>query len=737
MSGGKRPGVVAMAATAWKAATLIGASSLALQGTAAAQNSDELSGVVVETAPITLQDPTFTAPLLDTPRNITVITEETLNQVGATSLMDALRMSPGITFGAGEGGQPLADRPFIRGQSSGNNMFVDGVRDTGGQSREIFNLEQVEVIRGADSVYSGRGSGGGSINTVTKTPKPSDFQRASIGVGTSDYYRVTGDINWAFTDTAAVRLNMLATEGATPEREDVEFEHYGWAPSIAFGIGTDTRFTASYYHYETDDMPDYGVPTVRKRGTGSWADPNDIPEDGILDVDRSSFYGLFARDYHRTEADIATLVFEHDFSDDLTFRGVLRHGVTLNDYVVTNPGDGGAAQQDSSGEWWMQRRTKSRWNEATTTAFVADVFGEFQTGLIGHSFDIGAEINQEQNLNASYAVTTTSGAPCPASTTYTGDDCTLLYSPDPTDPWTGTIIRNPVTDVDSDSYGIYAFDTIELTPQWLINLGVRYDDYETRSVGRPRGAWSFINYQAGLVYKPTDNSSIYASYSTSSTPPNLSGGDQNSAASTTTSILDPEESINIEFGAKIFLWDRLNITAALFRTERNNARIEVSPGIFEQAGETLVEGFELGISGEILEGWSVFGGYTYMDSELVQGAYTNANVGDPLANTPEHSFSLFSTYDLTNRLTIGGGAYYVSDSFGGNQGGAGGGTWGVYAPEYWRYDAYAGFRITDNVDLQLNIQNLSNEDYIVRTNGVHHADYGPGRQAILTLNLRY
>src|SRR5690606_27225734 len=195
---------------------------------------------------------------------------------------------------------------------------------------------------------------------------------------------------------------------------------------------------------------------------------------------------------------------------------------------------------------------------------------------------------------------------------------------------------------------------------------------------------------------------------------------------------------SVEIGAKANLFDdRLALSGALFHLTRKDAAIEVAPGLFEQAGEARVRGLELGVSGSITDKWQVFGGYTWMDSELVRGAYSNINVGDPLANTPEHSASLFTTYRVRPKLSLGGGVYYVSTSWGGNQGGAGGGANRIYAPEYTRRDLLPAYDLADRASLQLNVQNAGDEDYVIRTNGVHHAAVAPARQAILTLNRRY
>jgi catecholate siderophore receptor len=719
-------------------------------------DSTEVSSVKIDAKRVA--DPSsskFTAPLLDTPRSVTVIPSQIIEQTAATSLQDILRTSPGITFGAGEGGQPLADRPFIRGQSSGNNVFVDGVRDTGGQTREVFNLEQVEVIKGPDSVYSGRGSGGGSINLSSKTPKADSFVGGSAAAGTDQYYRVTADGNYAFAKNAAFRLNLMATGGDVSGRDSVSFKRWGVAPSLAFGIDTDTQATLSYYHLDTDQDPDYGIPLASKRTWGAaGTDSRTRPASGILDVSRDAYYGL-DRDWMKTKADIATVAVRHEINDNLSIRQVVRYGKTRNDYLVTNPGDGGAAQF-VAGEWWMKRGTKSRWNETTTTAFVTDLTGKFQLAGLKNRFNIGVELSREVNDNASYVIFTTAGSACPAGFTGAGmGDCTRLYAPNPGDAWTGVINRGPLSTSKTRNGSIYAFDTIDLTDKLLLNIGVRYDDYSTQGVNAaatsangvvtgvtytnlPKGGWDFVNYQIGLNYKPTPSSSLYVSYATSSTPPNIAGGDQNTAATPAQVVLDPEDTTSIEAGAKWNVFnDKLALSGAVFRTERKNAQIALSATEVAQAGEVRVQGVELGVSGYVTRAWQVFGGYTYMDSELVKGPYTSVNIGDPLANTPKNTVSLFTTYRVLPKLSLGGGLYYVSKMFGGNQGGAGGGTNKVFAPSYTRYDAFASWKLSDKANLQLNVQNLTDERYILRTNGVHHADPAPGRQAILTLNVKY
>ena len=476
--------------------------------TANPQDATTLSNVDVNGHRIRREprSPEFVAPLVDTPRAVTIIPQQVIEQTAATSLQDLLRNSPGITFGAGEGGQPLADRPFIRGQASGNNIFVDGIRDTGGQQREVFNLEQVEVIKGPDAVYSGRGSGGGSINLGSKRASLTDFTRFGLGVGTDGYRRATIDQNWSLGKNAGLRINLMGAEGDVPGRDSVDYDKWGLGLSLAAGLGTNSSGTFSYYHLDSNQMPDYGIPLFTKIGIRT-------TDSGILDVPYDSFYGLEARDYLTNTVDTFTFDFQHAFNDNLTLRNVSRYSRTLNDYVVTNPGDGGNITNNGvaliGGTYWMKRGTKSRWNPAETVANVTDLTGRITTGGLEHRFNLGLELSREDNSNASYAVTTLSGSACPAP--LTGFDCTPLYDPNPQDPWTGTITKGLISRSQTDTLGIYAQDSISFGEKWVLNLGVRYDDYSVEGLTASgttsapvytpaNSGWDFVNYQLGLVY---------------------------------------------------------------------------------------------------------------------------------------------------------------------------------------------------------------------------------------------
>jgi catecholate siderophore receptor len=277
----------------------------------------------------------FTAPLVDTPKSVTVIPQELIQNSGAATLTEALRTVPGITFGAGEGGNPLGDRPFIRGYDSQGSMFVDGMRDTGATTREIFNTERVEITKGSDGAYGGRGGAGGSINLITKAPHLGTTAAASAGLGTDRYRRFTADGNWQFADHAAFRLNLMSHNNDVAGRDVVNNERWGVAPSIAFGLGTPTRVTASYYHLSTDDMPDGGIPYFYTTSNK----PANVDTIYPAPVDRHNFYGLIDRDFRKTTSDISTIRIEHDITPGLTVRNTTRYTESTQDYIWTQPDD--------------------------------------------------------------------------------------------------------------------------------------------------------------------------------------------------------------------------------------------------------------------------------------------------------------------------------------------------------------------------------------------------------------
>lgn len=307
---------VAWAAGLCFAATTAFAQQNATLGTVTVTDTADLP-VKVDQAPSSK----FTAPLLDTPKTVQVINEEVIRQTGSTSLTEALRTTPGITFGAGEGGNPVGDRPFLRGSDSQSSLFVDGMRDIGARSREVFNIEAIEVVKGSDSAYAGRGGAGGSINMQTKRAKNENFISGDVGLGTDSYKRATVDLNRKLGDTVGFRLNAMAHDADVPGRNGPDNQRWGIAPTVTFGMGTATEITLAYEHMTSDDMPDTGVPYAMGNVSGLTSPTFVKPTYG---GNRDNWYGLKARDFRKEKSDMFTAAIEHKFSDTNKIRNATR-----------------------------------------------------------------------------------------------------------------------------------------------------------------------------------------------------------------------------------------------------------------------------------------------------------------------------------------------------------------------------------------------------------------------------
>lgn len=733
-------------------AAAIAAPALFISPYAAAQSAD--SGVT-QLAPVrvegegssyqttTVPSPKMTAPLLDTPRTVQVVPKQVIQDQAASTLQDVLRNSPGITFGAGEGGRPGGDLPIIRGQNAAGSLFLDGIRDSSTQVRDTFNLEQVEVIKGPDSVYSGRGGAGGSINMVSKAPKATDFTEATAQIGTDNNYRATIDGNWRLADKAAFRLNVMGNKGDVAGRDDaVDFERWGVAPSLMLGIGTPTRITLSYYHYQDDSMPDYSIPYDPKTGQ---------PVTETRGVSRKTFYGLTGRDFMSTRDDVATVDFQHDFSDKLQLRNVTRYGRGTTDFAATNPDD----SKGNVPNGLVYRALKSGYYVTKSFANQTDLTGEFDTGSLKHSFDLGFEYSNIKQDKDGYTesipggTSACAGSPNPAL-------CASLWDPEPGTSYPGHLQRNDnPARYNTDTVALYGFDTIKFNEQWQASIGARWDNYRTSgsniAKGRndPAGTPAFyntsrednlFNYQLGLAYKPLPNGTIYATYGTSSTPSAIAAGAISDAATATSASLEPEKSRTVELGTKWQVFDdRLTLSAAAFHDIRKNTSVAVSATEVSQVGEARVRGIELGFSGNITPRWNVFGGYTFMDSEVTKGAYNSGAVGQDLPNTPRNAFSLWTTYKVLPKLTVGGGAYYVDKQFGNADASnnADGTPKARWVPSYWRFDAMAGYEFNEHFSAQLNVLNLFDETYYTKAYAAHYAALGSGRAALLSLKVRY
>ncbi|WP_233436964.1 TonB-dependent receptor [Achromobacter xylosoxidans] len=682
--------------------------------------------------PDAAQSPKMTAPLLDTPRSVQVVPKQVMSDQSASSLQDVLQNSPGITFAAGEGGRAGGDLPVIRGQNAASSLFLDGMRDASMQARDTFNLEQVEIIKGPDSVYSGRGGAGGSINLVSKAPKAKDATEVTGQIGTDRNYRGSVDSNWRLGEKSAFRLNVMGTKGDVPGRDRaVNFERWGVAPSLMLGMGTPTRITLSYYHYQNDSMPDYSIPYDPRVG---------LPVTETLGISRKNFYGLAERDFMKTRDDMATVDFQHDFSDKLTLRNVVRYGRETADYLATQPDltlanlPAGIVDRPAYGRYY------------TTKAFAnqTDLSGEFLTGAVKHGFDLGFEytsVKQTMAYTNDQVLSSDGVTKCPADLTQTS-----LRNPDPNVAYPCRTARSWPAPYATDTLALYGFDTLKFDEQWQASVGLRWDNYRTSGHDKKKQGYSrtdnLFNYQLGLAYKPVPQGTIYASYGTSSTPSAVAGATASDILrKSSDEAAAPEKSRSVEAGVKwLVLDERLTLTGAVFQDTRRNTNIEVLPNEYEQAGQTRVRGIELGFSGAITPAWNIYGGYTFLDSKLIRGGRKDIGAeGQELPNTPRNAFSLWSTYKVLPELTLGGGAYYVDKVYGNADAGvdASGAPKARWVPSYWRFDAMAKYKFSSHLALQLNVLNVFDQTFYTRARPKNHAALGTGRAALLSVRLRY
>ena len=678
---------------------------------------ERLSESVTVTGRIdSVSTPKLTEPLRDIPQTITVIPRAVMDEQGATTLRDVLRNVAGITFQAGEGGVPAGDQLSIRGFSARTDMFVDGVRDFGGYSRDSFNMEQVEVAKGPTSSLAGRGSTGGAINQVSKAPHLSPIADATIGGGTASYQRTTLDLNQPLPDFSvpgtAVRVNAMWTDTDVPNRDRVSSSRWGIAPSIGFGAGTKTRATVSYFKLKQDNQPEYGLP---------WVPANTNPEladyaNGAPPVDPTNYYGLMARDYEKTDTDLATVEASRDLGTSTTIRNLTRWGRNVRDSVITAPRF--VAVNTSTA---INRQLQSRDMTDEILANQTNLTSRVTTGPLAHAVVAGLEFSSESSIN--YARV---GPAAP-----TAD----LYHPNPDDPYPGPIVRSGAsTDGAADSAAAYLFDTVSIGSHLQFTGGLRWDrfavDYAATTIDAIRTEFErtdmMTSGRAGVVYKPRPEGSIYVGWGTSFNP--SAEGLSLAAANV---ALEPEKSRNIEAGTK---WDlfrqQLSATAAIFRTDKTNARTPgVNPGDPPTvlAGQQQVSGVEVGVSGRVLRWWTTIVNYAHMKS-AIEASNTAAEIDQNLALTPENTLSIWTTFDLPAGVGVGGGAQFMDSVFRNA-------TNTTSVPSYWLINATASYAVNTHLTLRFNASNLADEQYIDRVGGGHYIP-GPGRQMMVTATIR-
>ncbi len=699
-------------------------------------------------------------PLIDTPQTVTVVPQQLIQERRATTLEEALRNVGGVTFSAGEGGQQ-GDSPVIRGFSARGDIYRDGVRDPGWYTRDLSPIESVEVFKGPSGFAFGRGATGAAINNNTKLPlRLPSFVDAQITTTTGPGIRTDIDAGGQ-VGAGWGRVVVFGQSYDTPDRNSVYTDRWGIAPSFTFDFDDKTKVTIGTIYQGEHSVPDYGLPwrvspAINAAGTAATGGANGNGSAvSVVPVNRATFLGTTNGRYADvvdTQTSITTLRVEHQANDALKITNTSRYIYNDRFAQPTPPrtlGTAGnvalTAANASTYPLALTTVGREHWNTITTDQLLinqTDVNAKFDTFGLQHNFVAGLELSrqyrdQRGRTQISYpAVAGTNLAGVPV-------DRTLVGNPN-TDTRGNIVSYGGYNHTDINTVAPYFSDQIKLNQYFELLGAFRYDYFDatyrdpTNATAANRylqGTNNLISYRVGGVFHPTQASSLYVAYGTSSNPSAEFG-----TLTSGTVSLAPETNTNLEVGGKVDVFDgKLSLSAAYFHSEKENTRITSDAAIAGAlpvilAGRQLVQGADIGVTGKLTDAWQVFLNYTYQDSEILSvGQFATAadrySVGKRLPNTPPHSFNVWTTYDVTNKFTIGGGITYVSEDFANN-------TNLLYVPSYVKLDLYAAYKFTDTTTLQLNVSNVTDEMYYAQYYA-GHAVPASGRWASLTLRTRF
>ncbi len=704
----------------------------------------------------------ITRPIADTPTTMTVLTENQIDDSGYTDLARILDAQPGITVGTGENGNAFGDRYIIRGQEARSDVFVDGLRDPGMTTRESFVVEQIEITKGPNSTFAGRGTAGGAVNLITKAATTDyDFFDGTVGVGTDHFVRVTGDVNLAVDETLAIRANGLYAYTDIPDREPGNRRRSGGAISTTWSPSYDFDLTLDYYLLRAEDRPDLGDYL-----SGDVADGTREP------VETPAY--MQEQDFQKSNVDVATGRLNWQLNDNVSFSNKARYGESHNGYVVTGARGATTDASDPNGEYdTLSFSTHQGWQDVEYFANQANLLIENEALGGENDLIIGAEYTDHKVRNGVYDVTNTGATNCVVSgrggvsPSYCGigpDGNAVLGL--------NSLLGREITkgrwdsDWQVETFSVYLMDTIDLTEALTVFGGLRWDTFDftlttqNNALEQTTYAYddSFWNGHLGVTYRLNDWAMVYGSFATAA---DINGGESDLGTNSGYGglvIIDgefrggsPERSENWELGTKLELFDhKFLLTGALFQTTKSDV-LEGSAGGYTpdgtgNTGKNRTRGFELGVAGNITPAWSMQGGLTYVDTEVLESAVNADYVGKELANTAKWQASLQTRYQATDAFAIGAAVKYKGERYGGQPDTAasfttlanGGFAYSQPVPAYTVADLFAEYQFSNNMSLRVNVNNVFDENYylaVYRSGGFLYK--GDARQAVATLNLRY
>jgi catecholate siderophore receptor len=609
--------------------------------------------------------------LRDVPQSVSIVTNDLIKDQNMRSMADVMRYVPGVTMGQGEGHR---DAPTLRGISTTADFFVDGVRDDVQYFRDLYNAERIEVLKGPNAMIFGRGGGGGVINRVTKSADGKAHRDISVQAGMDDYKRIATDLGGAVNDALSLRLNGMY-EDSESYRDFFELERYAINPTAGIELSERTRVRLSYEYFDDYRTVDRGVPSRDGRP---------------LDIDESTFFGNPELSYAEATVNLANATIEHDFSETLRLRNHTQYGDYDKVYQNVYPNSAvNAAGNVTLDAYQSGTQRENLFNQT-------DLIWRISTGSVEHTLLAGAELGRQDTDNSR----NNSAAGAPGFVTLAN---TVTF----TSPGALFAVPNQNNHVDVALAALYVQDQIALSDQFQVIAGVRFDQFDIEFDNHLTGERferddDFVSPRLGLIYRPIDPVSLYASYSVAYLP---SSGDQFSSLDATSQALEPEEFENIEVGVKWDVLPDLALTAAVYRLDRTNTRAPnpTPGGPTLLTGEQRSEGVELGVSGAITENWELIAGYAYQDAEITR-ITSAAPKGRDIPLVPEHQFSLWNAYRLTPMWRVGLGVIHQDDMFASISN-------GVTLPSLTRVDAAVFLKLNDHFEAQLNVENLFDEEY--------------------------
>ena len=651
-------------------------------------------------------------PIIDVPQSLSIVTADQITLQGFTSIGDIINYTPGVNTSQGEGHR---DAVVFRGVRSTADFFIDGVRDDVQYYRPLYNLEQVEILRGPNALFFGRGGTGGILNRVTKKGVIGEnFTGYKATADTYGEFDVQIDGNFSVSENSAFRINAFY-EGLNNHRDFYDGDRFGVNPTAKFELGTDTTLDLSYEYIDHDRSIDRGIPT------GSDGRP-------VKDFDEIVF-GDPEQNFHKLEAHLIRAALQHDFSENLKANLSVFYGDY--DKIYQNFYASGYKQATTPDLVTLDGYVDATKRE--NLMLTGNLIGEASTGFINHTIVVGGEYidtSSDQNRFNAFWDTTSDDNEIFAITrplNLRGDVGVNASGVTTTNDFTADL--NDDTRVDIEVFSAYIQDEIEISDMLDVIVGVRFDSFDIKVFNVPADERRSrkdeeVTPRVGLVFKPLETISIYGSFSESFLP---RSGEQFANINGNNNQLDPNTFTNLEAGIKWDFAQGLSLTAAVFEIEQS------SPQVADNNPETLdvidskIEGVEVQLKGLITDRWFMSAGYSYLDGEQVN---RSGKTGLRPRELPENMFSLWNSFQVTEKLGLGVGLTYQDESFINNGNSA-------VLPSYTRIDAAVYYDVSDKLRLQVNIENLSDELYFPNSHSTHQATVGTPLNARLTISGRF